>query len=181
MIPFSIVVAMDEQQGIGLENKLPWHLPGELKYFRDLTTQTQDSQKMNVVVMGRKTWESLPEKYRPLPNRINVVLSTNTIPDLPEGCIAADSFLSLFDILRQPELKARYESVFIIGGAGIYGQALDLSNCEKLYVTHICQVFSCDAFFPAFLEHFQKTKESSRQKEGSIEYYFAEYKKKTIS
>ncbi len=180
MIPFHIVVAMDEQQGIGIGNKLPWHLPGELKYFRDLTTQTQDSQKMNVVIMGRKTWESLPEKYRPLPNRINVILS-NKVLDLPEGCIAADSFLSLFEILRQPDLKARYESVFIIGGAGIYQQALELSNCEKLYVTHICQVFSCDTFFPAFLEHFQKMKDSSRHKEDSIEYYFAEYKKKTIS
>lgn len=181
MIPFSIVVAIDEQRGIGLNNKLPWQLPGELKRFRDLTVHTKDSHKMNVVVMGRKTWESLPEKYRPLPNRMNAVLSANRILDLPEGCICADSFMSLFEILRQPDLKKRYESVFIIGGSAIYDQAINLSNCEKLYVTHVCKVFFCDAFFPAFLGHFEKIKESPRQKEGSVEYYFAEYKKKAIS
>ncbi len=181
MIPFSIVVAIDEQRGIGLDNKLPWHLPGELKHFRELTTSTNDPHKKNVVVMGRKTWDSLPEKYRPLPNRINAILSTSENLDLPEGCIKANSFITLFEMLRLPNLKSQVESVFIIGGAGIYEQSLHLTNCEKLFITHICKTFSCDAFFPSFLDQFQEIKKTPRQTEGSLEYFFAEYKRKTLS
>ena len=74
MKPFSIVVAIDSQHGIGKNNDLPWHLPADLKHFKFITTNSAVG-KRNVVVMGRKTWDSIPEKFRPLPNRTNVVLS----------------------------------------------------------------------------------------------------------
>ena len=83
MVNFSIVVAMDEQQGIGKGGKLPWHIPGDLKYFKNLTTKTKLPDKKNVVIMGRKTWESLPQNFRPLSKRINVVLTRNKIFYLP--------------------------------------------------------------------------------------------------
>ncbi len=173
-------MAQDEDGLIGIGNKLPWHLPGELKHFRDLTTKTKDPHKNNIVIMGRKTWESLPEKFRPLPNRINAVLSANPYFPLPSGCILADGFGSLFKLLEQPQWKSRFESVFVIGGAGVYSQAMTLPNCEKLFITHVCQTFPCDAFFPSFAD-FKKTAETSRQNEGEIEYFFAEYSKKTLS
>ena len=180
MIPFSLVVAMDEKRGIGKDNQLPWHLPGELKYFRELTTATKNPEKRNIVVMGRKTWESLPEKFRPLPNRINAVLSSDSQLKLPEGCLVVESFSSLFAHITQPLFKECYESVFVIGGASVYEQAIQLINCQKLYVTHVSGSYACDAFFPAF-DQFHKVKESPRQNEGVSAYYFAEYQKKAIA
>ncbi len=63
--------------GIGKDGKLPWHLPGEMAFFKELTSKTRDASKRNAVVMGRRTWESLPPKFRPLPGRLNVVLSAS--------------------------------------------------------------------------------------------------------
>ena len=74
-IRFDIVVAADEQRGIGKDNDLPWHLPGDLTHFKRTTTRAVAEGMSNAVVMGRKTWESVPPRYRPLKNRVNVVLS----------------------------------------------------------------------------------------------------------
>lgn len=180
MIPFSIVVAMDEKRGIGQEGKLPWHLPGELKYFRELTVKTKNPNKRNIVVMGRTTWESLPEKYRPLPNRINIILSSSIKLDVKD-CYVKNSFEALFKFLNEPFLKETFESVFIIGGASIYKQAIQLPNCEKLYITHVLNAFSCDAYFPEYQNNFFNISESARQQEGPISYFFAQYQKKTLS
>ena len=79
-IPFSLIVAMDSQNGIGKNGQLPWHLPADLKHFKEITCTVRDPKKQNVVLMGRKTWDSIPEKFRPLPGRINVVLTRH--PDL---------------------------------------------------------------------------------------------------
>ena len=70
-----MVVAATRALGIGKDGKLPWHLPGEMAFFKELTSKTSDAGKHNAVVMGRRTWESLPPKFRPLPGRLNVVLS----------------------------------------------------------------------------------------------------------
>jgi dihydrofolate reductase/thymidylate synthase len=72
---FSIVVAMDSQQGIGKNNNLPWSLSADLTHFKSLTTTVTHLQKRNAVIMGRKTWNSLPTAFRPLPNRLNIVIT----------------------------------------------------------------------------------------------------------
>ena len=69
-ISFDLVVSMDGDSGIGKAGGLPWHLPADVRRFKELTSSTQSPDKKNVVVMGRKTWESLPQKFRPLRNRI---------------------------------------------------------------------------------------------------------------
>jgi dihydrofolate reductase len=71
------VLAATPTGGIGLDGGLPWRLPGEMAFFRDLTTKTRDAAKRNAVLMGRKTWDSLPPKFKPLPGRLNVVLSAS--------------------------------------------------------------------------------------------------------
>lgn len=78
-LTFQIVVAATRKLGIGKAGTMPWKLPGDMAYFKELTMRTADPAKQNAVVMGRKTWESIPPKFRPLPGRVNVVLSRSAI------------------------------------------------------------------------------------------------------
>lgn len=175
MVNFSIVVALDEKNGIGKDGRLPWHLSADLKYFKELTSQTRFKDKRNVVIMGRKTWESLPERFRPLPNRINVVLTHDEGKIFPQDVLKARNFEEVFKILQSPAYKERFESVFVIGGAQIFQEAISLSSCKKIYATHILGDFQCNTFFPPFPKQFKKTKTTSPQKEGQNIYYFVEY------
>lgn len=72
---YSIVVAATRSGGIGLDGKIPWRLPKDMAFFKSVTSATADASKMNAVIMGRRTWASLPPKFRPLKGRLNVVLS----------------------------------------------------------------------------------------------------------
>ncbi|HEY9713021.1 MAG TPA: dihydrofolate reductase, partial [Chroococcales cyanobacterium] len=80
-----LVVAVDLNRGIGRANGLPWRLPKDMKRFRNLTTASTDPHLQNAVIMGRKTWDSIPEKFRPLEGRINIVLTRSRDLQLPEG------------------------------------------------------------------------------------------------
>ena len=73
--PFQIVVATTLERGIGLDGGMPWNLPKDMKYFKEITIKTRDSSKRNAVIMGRKTWDSIPAKFRPLANRANIIIS----------------------------------------------------------------------------------------------------------
>ena len=125
----SIIVAVDSEGGIGKNNSLPWHLPADLKYFRQITTG-------HTVIMGRKTYDSMGKA---LPNRRNIVISRQEGLDYPDVEIvhSLESAISLC----KPE-----EEVFIIGGAEIFRQALPLTN--KLYITEIAHNFKADTFLP---------------------------------
>lgn len=125
------IVAVDKNQGIGYKNSMPWpHLPGDMKWFRSQTTN-------NVVIMGRKTWESLGCKN--LPNRINIVISSLHVKD------CHGSFTSPQTALEYCQEKFSDKDVYIIGGGTIYEQFLP--NVEKFYVTEIDENYQCDVFF----------------------------------
>ncbi len=173
-----MIVAMDENRGIGKNNQLPWHLPGDLNHFKQLTYSTDLEQKQNVLLMGRKTWESIPEKYRPLPNRINIVVTRHKQLKRPKGVYFEDSLKNALLLLERPDLKYQVSDLFIIGGAQIYKPALQLENCAKLYVTHIKSTFDCDTFFPPFESKFHPVNISDKVEENGIIYYFAEYQRR---
>jgi len=144
---FSIIAALCENYGIGHSNKLAWKLKTEMQYFTRITSRTNDAEKKNVVIMGNKTWNSIPVKFRPLPDRINIVLSRS----LKEKPKQADYlFNSLEDALDFASSLDEVEKIFVIGGAEVYKAAIELSDCDKLYLTKVHQLFDCDTFFPSF-------------------------------
>lgn len=118
---YQVVVAATKEMGIGKDGKLPWNLPFDLKFFKDVTLQTSNSDKLNAVIMGRKTWESIPLKFRPLPGRLNIVLTRSRDFDAGDldkvkGCDSMDSALRL---LAMCPYDLSIEKVFVIGGGQI--------------------------------------------------------------
>lgn len=128
------ILAISDNGVIGSENDLPWpHIAEDMKRFVELTTG-------NVVVMGRKTWDSLPKK--PLPNRKNFVVTSKLLKDLP-GANGALHGNPLADVLPRFEESFNYEKdIFVIGGAEIYDQLF--SVCDKIFVTRVPGEFEGD-------------------------------------
>lgn len=131
MSKISIIAAVADNYAIGKSNKLPWHLPADLRHFKQLTTG-------HAVLMGKRTYESLPNG--PLPNRKNIVLTSVLSEGVNEGYYEADS---LEDAL---ELCEHEDNVFIIGGGAVYRQSLDIA--DSMYITWVHAEFAADAFFP---------------------------------
>lgn len=157
----AIVVAKASNNVIGNNNQLIWHLPADLKHFKEITSG-------HPIIMGRKTYESIG---RPLPNRRNIIISRNKKLRI-EGCEVVNS---LEDALK---LVSEEKSVFIIGGANIYQQSMFLAN--TLYVTEVHQNFEGDAFFPEIDKNIWKETERHNHKpdeKNTIPYSFITYKK----
>ena len=111
---FSMILAVDSKNGLGKNNALAWKLSADMQYFKRITSQVVDANKQNAVIMGRKTWESIPPKFRPLPNRLNCILSRNPSQiDAPESdcCLFFDSLdKSLSHLSNMPHI----EHIFVI-------------------------------------------------------------------
>lgn len=147
-----IIAAMDLERGIGIDNHLPWHLPEDMKFFKEVTTG-------HTVVMGRKNWESIPEKYRPLPNRRNIVLTRNA-DYVAEGAEVSNDLVDcVIELSTQLE---ETETIFIIGGAEIYKAALDADIVDEMLITQINSTFDCDTFFPD-TEQYRQWDEAEHQ------------------
>jgi dihydrofolate reductase/thymidylate synthase len=144
---FTIVVAATARGGIGIDGKLPWNLPSDKKYFQELTTFCSNPEKRNAVIMGRKTFESIPPRFRPLPNRLNVVVSRQRKEHDPPNLYWTHSFSSALDFLKQEQMN-NIETVFVIGGQSIYMEALQHPHCQHVSITHIYKEWECDTFFP---------------------------------
>ncbi len=149
---FELVAAADERLGIGKRGRLPWRLPREMRYFRELTSRADEGAPPgteNAVIMGRRTWESIPEPYRPLVGRANVVVTTQPSYPLPEGVERASE---LDEALRLGRTRAPGGRVFVIGGAKLYEEAIAHPACAGIYLTRLMADFDCDAFFPTIDE-----------------------------
>lgn len=176
---FYIIVAMDKKQGIGRNGALPWRLPLDLKHFREMTTHTQSKGKKNVVIMGRKTWESIPNRFRPLPDRVNFVLTRQKKYPLPKGVYAFSSLKTAFTELKKNKMRQNIEAIFCVGGGEVFRQAFMYSSfIQKLFVTHIQKDFDCDTHFPDFKQRFKKETQSKIFCKNSTHFYFAQYVRK---
>ena len=179
MSSFDIIVAADIRKGIGKVGGLPWHITDDLKHFKQVTTRTQSPGAMNMVVMGRKTWDSLPEKFKPLPSRINCVVSRNPGLVLPGAVLKAAGLEEALLLAGHPSPQA-IEQVFVIGGAQLYQAAFAHPLCRKIYWTQIHHDFQCDTFIDIHLAGFDKIAESPQQKEGAVLYSFIEYQSRSF-
>nr|AIA14597.1 Dihydrofolate reductase [uncultured bacterium] len=150
----SALVAMDENRIIGSNNQLPWHIPEDLKRFKELTTG-------HTVVMGRKTYESIPGKVRPLPNRKNVVVSrTPESLDVPAGVDAISSVKEWLDSCREGTVVLPSPEIWIIGGAQIYEETKSL--WDELYLTVVHSTHQGDVYFPRFEDSFELVSQEDR-------------------
>lgn len=139
----ALIVAMDQERGIGKNNDLMWHLPADMKFFKETTTG-------QIVVMGRKNFESIPANFRPLPKRENVVLTRNENVDYPGVAVFHDFSLAI-QAYQNDE-----RTTFIIGGGEIYRLALEHEKVDTMYITHVNDTYGADTFFPDFsLEDWQ--------------------------
>jgi dihydrofolate reductase len=159
MAYLTLVVAIDAQRGIGIDNKLPWHLPEDLAHFKRVTLG-------HPIVMGRKTFDSIG---RPLPKRRNIVVTRNAGWS-HEGVEVATSFEAAVAMIGDEEAS-------IIGGAQIFGESFDIA--DRMIVTEIDHTFKCDTFFPPIDP--QRWRETARETHHSdangYAYAFVTYEK----
>ncbi|KAH3673774.1 hypothetical protein WICPIJ_009654 [Wickerhamomyces pijperi] len=192
-----IVAALLPTFGIGLKGTLPWKLSKEMKYFRSVTSITTDPSKQNAVIMGRRTWDSIPVKFRPLPKRMNVIITRQDLSTVKpiEGVKFENSIEGAVKMLAGlPEI----EKIFIIGGGEVYNLSVSSGLVDNLLITEIKHSKGEDVEMDTFLDkdyilgNFDKVGrdglldfigevdagEEVTVKEGDFEYEFALYKRK---
>lgn len=132
----SMIAAVANNNVIGKDNQLIWDLPKDMKFFMDTTMNRH-------IIMGRKNYESIPVKFRPLKKRVNIIVTRN-LAYKAANCIVVSSVLDGLKFAK----KSGESECFIIGGGQIYQHALDQDLVDKLYLTHIKSDFEGDTFFP---------------------------------
>jgi dihydrofolate reductase len=151
----TIIAAASENNALGKDNDLVWHLPNDFKRFKALTTG-------HYIIMGRKTFESFP---KPLPNRTHIIITRQKDYVVPEGCIVVSS------LKRAVEICPENEEIFIIGGGQIYKQSID--NADKIELTRVHTTIDADTFFPEIdTEKWKLINEEFHSKDEKHQYDF---------
>ena len=194
--PFSVVYAADSAGGIGKAGTLPWNLPADMKHFKETslkpsTSKVDTAVNQNVVIMGRKTYLSIPEKFRPLAGRHNVVLSSTVTkdeiaPGLDNVHVVNGSVSDALKLLATNDFLAKIDRVFVIGGAALIEECLKDSALRpalhNIFVTHIEKDYECDVSvnFAPLENGFYASTTSEEQKDPASEvtFKFVKYVKK---
>ena len=163
----ALIYARAANGTIGKDGAMPWHLPEDLAHFKRLTTGCP-------VVMGRKTWDSLPARFRPLPGRCNIVV-TRQSDWSQNGVQRASSLRKALQIAEQQSNGSGGDggTVWIMGGAQIYAQALPLA--DRVEVTEIAQDFDGDAFAPVLGPEWEQAARESHVGAGGLPFSFVRY------
>ncbi|KAL7809938.1 dihydrofolate reductase-like domain-containing protein [Trichoderma gracile] len=158
----TLIVAATRSMGIGFQGTMPWKgLKREMQYFARVTTRVPASSQapQNAVIMGRKTWDSIPPKFRPLKNRLNIVITRSATPSHPPPSSPSSPSSQASAEIRVPSVEAALQyaheasagtgaRVFVMGGAQIYEAALRHPAAKRVLLTRIDAEFDCDVFFP---------------------------------
>ncbi|KAI6230158.1 Dihydrofolate reductase [Aphelenchoides fujianensis] len=186
--PMNLIAAVDAKFAIGKNNDLPWRLPKEYAHFVRETSRTSAPDRMNAVIMGRRCWESIPAKFRPLRNRINVVLS-RTLPrliDTERNVVMVAELDDALDVLtNNPAFAEKLETIWNAGGAEIYRMGLSHPWTHKLVLTRIEAEFEADVFFPPIpWEEYEENDDFQpleRVEEKGVQWYVTSFtRKKTM-
>ncbi|XP_031832351.1 dihydrofolate reductase [Nomia melanderi] len=177
----NLIAAACEGMGIGVNGSLPWKLKSEMAFFTHMTSKTTDRCKKNVVLMGRRTWECIPTKYRPLQNRVNMVLTSQFL-NVGDSAILCKSIPHAIEIISQPPLKDQIESIWVIGGSSVYKAAMESPYFHRLYLTRVRKHFECDTFFPTIPNDIVLKQDTDVpqgvQEENGIQFVYEVYEKK---
>ena len=159
----SLIAAVARNGVIGKDNQLLWHLPEDMRYFRETT-------RGKPVIMGRKTWESLPDSFRPLPGRHNIVVSRNPAYQATGATLAG----SLEEAIQK---AADAGEVFVIGGSELYAKTIPLA--QRLYLTEIASEFDGDVFFPEVLaDEWEEVSRKAQQGTSGLTFSFVVYQRR---
>tara|TARA_B110000971_G_scaffold62235_1_gene63603 strand:+ start:2160 stop:3602 length:1443 start_codon:yes stop_codon:yes gene_type:complete len=176
----NVIVAYCNKNGIGNENTIPWKLKDDLKNFKNITT---NGVGKNIVIMGRNTWESIPDSFRPLMNRYNFVLSSKKeFVDSDKVDFISSSFDNMIKYIECEKNLFSNSKIFIIGGEMLYKYIMDkyLSEISALYVTEIYSEIECDRVFPKIDANIFKIKDVSKfKKENELNFRYFTYEKQT--
>ncbi|KAK0389244.1 hypothetical protein NLU13_2819 [Sarocladium strictum] len=156
-VELTLIVAATRSMGIGLNGSMPWKgLRKEMQYFARVTSRVpseSSSGAVNAVIMGRKTWDSIPSRFRPLKDRLNIIITrsaTQPPPSAPVPVAEPVRVSSLEQAIKFAQGQASVSRVFVMGGAQIYEAALRLPETKRILLTNIEREFECDTFFPNF-------------------------------
>ena len=152
----TIIAAASENNALGKDNDLVWHLPDDFKRFKELTSG-------NYILMGRKTYESFP---KPLPNRKHLIITRQDNYQVPENCFVFDSIQSAFDEV----LEFSDKDIWIIGGGEIYKQSMGIA--DRIELTRVHAEFEADTFFPEIGEEWKLVKEEYHTSDEKHKYDF---------
>ena len=150
----NLIVAFDTFNGIAKNNQIPWSIKEDINFFQDTTTRKYISDKLNVIIMGKNTWKSLPVTSKGLKNRITIIISTTLDQDeLDKENINKTEIYLVKSLEEALSLCQRIEpgKIFICGGHTIYKSALEKKIIDEIYLTNIEGNYNCDVFFPAEL------------------------------
>ena len=176
---FNIIVALSKKNnGIGINNSLPWNISEDLKYFKNKTTNCNNETIKGIVIMGRNTWNSIPEKFKPLPNRYNIVIS-NTIKNL-DNFENTKVFPSLDNALTFCDVQYSDINIWVIGGSQLYTEAIKNKFCNHLYITEIYNKIECDTYFPDITSNFNLISISNFNQENENHFRFLVYQNKAV-
>lgn len=155
----SLIVAFDEDRGIGKGNTIPWFIPGELKWVGETTRATRNPDNANALIMGRNTWDSLPEDRRPLPGRITVVITSQAKTVSKRELLGTDSPMvvmvsSLKEAIQATQASSKIETAYIFGGERVYREAMASPYLDELLLTQVPGTHNCDTFFPEVPDAF---------------------------
>ncbi len=177
---FSVIVSLHQTTlGIGKGNQLPWKIKSDMAFFKEVTSASAEN-RVNAVIMGRNTWESIPSRFRPLLGRKNVVLSkkpdVREILSLPSEVLTATS---LNEAIQRVSDEPSIDKIFVIGGEMLYREAIRSPFCETVHITEVQGDFKeFDTFFPVLpASEYQLIHRSPKKQEGEITYRFTQYKR----
>ena len=166
-----IIAACCKNFGIGVGNKIPWHIPEEFKYFKKMTSHGINP----TVVMGRNTWESLPKK--PLENRKNIIIS-KTLKQ--ENVSEHENTFVVDSISRIQRMTEKKDPIWILGGGKIYYQMIHSKEVNEIYLTYIDRNYPCDTFFPVIPKFFNLKYVSNVQYSNDIQYNYQIWDKRFL-